>query len=218
MGSAPPRSPSAKRRSAPAIPSPSWRPSSRRAGRAPPKCSGCSTTRRGTRRWRRRARVDPLGRRRPPPSGMGTGDARARRPRCHRDRGRRREDHRRPARVPARRDRAGGPVPTRARRKRQHLRVTPSKAEQADATRTALVAVARRLFTERGYAATSTNEIVERAGVTRGALYHHFSTKDELFRAVFEQLEEEVTKHVAQEALRGADPLEQLRHGSRAYL
>ena len=96
--------------------------------------------------------------------------------------------------------------------------MTPSKAEQADATRTALVAAARRLFTERGYAATSTNEIVEQAGVTRGALYHHFSTKDELFRAVFEQLEDEVTKHVAQEALRGADPLEQLRHGSRAYL
>jgi len=96
--------------------------------------------------------------------------------------------------------------------------VTPSKAEQADATRTALVAVARRLFTERGYAATSTNEIVERAGVTRGALYHHFSTKDELFRAVFEQLEDEVTKRVAEEALRGGDPLEQLRLGSRAYL
>ena len=96
--------------------------------------------------------------------------------------------------------------------------MTPSKAEQADATRTALVAVARRLFTERGYAATSTNEIVERAGVTRGALYHHFSTKDELFRAVFEQLEDEVTKRVAEEALRGADPLEQLRLGSRAYL
>jgi AcrR family transcriptional regulator len=80
------------------------------------------------------------------------------------------------------------------------------------------VAAARRLFTERGYAATSTNEIVEQAGVTRGALYHHFSTKDELFRAVFEQLEEEVTNHVAQEALRGADPLDQLRLGSRAYL
>ncbi len=96
--------------------------------------------------------------------------------------------------------------------------MTPSKAEQADATRTALVAAARRLFTERGYAATSTNEIVERAGVTRGALYHHFSTKDELFRAVFEQLEDEVTKRVAEEALRGGDPLEQLRLGSRAYL
>jgi AcrR family transcriptional regulator len=96
--------------------------------------------------------------------------------------------------------------------------VTPSKAEQADATRTALGAAARQLFTERGYAATSTTEIVERAGVTRGALYHHFAAKEDLFRAVFEQLEDEVTEHVAKEALTSADPLEQLRRGTRAYL
>ena len=96
--------------------------------------------------------------------------------------------------------------------------MTPTKAEQADATRTALSAAARQLFTERGYAATTTTEIVERAGVTRGALYHHFAAKDELFRAVFEQLEGEVTKHVAEEALTSPDPLEQLRRGTRAYL
>jgi AcrR family transcriptional regulator len=96
--------------------------------------------------------------------------------------------------------------------------VTPTKAEQADATRTSLTAAARQLFTERGYAATSTTEIVERAGVTRGALYHHFAAKEDLFRAVFEQLEDAVTKHVAQEALTSADPLEQLRRGTRAYL
>jgi len=96
--------------------------------------------------------------------------------------------------------------------------VTPTKAEQADATRTALSAAARQLFTERGYAATSTTEIVERAGVTRGALYHHFAAKDELFRAVFEQLEGEVTEHVAHQALTSDDPLEQLRRGTRAYL
>ena len=96
--------------------------------------------------------------------------------------------------------------------------MTPTKAEQADATRTALSAAARQLFTESGYAATTTTEIVERAGVTRGALYHHFAAKDELFRAVFEQLEGEVTKHVAEEALTSPDPLEQLRRGTRAYL
>jgi AcrR family transcriptional regulator len=96
--------------------------------------------------------------------------------------------------------------------------VTPSKAEQADATRTALSAAARQLFTERGYAATSTTEIVERAGVTRGALYHHFAAKEDLFRAVFEQLEGQVTEHVAKEALTSTDPLEQLRRGTRAYL
>ena len=96
--------------------------------------------------------------------------------------------------------------------------MTPSKSEQADATRGALVAAARTLFTERGYAATSTNDIVQRAGVTRGALYHHFAAKSDLFRAVFEQLEDEVTRHVAREAQAASDPFEQLRLGSRAYL
>jgi len=96
--------------------------------------------------------------------------------------------------------------------------VTSRKAEQSDATRSSLLRVARQLFTERGYAATSTTEIADRAGVTRGALYHHFPAKDDLFRAVFEELEAEVANHVAREALAGADPLEQLRLGSRAFL
>ena len=96
--------------------------------------------------------------------------------------------------------------------------MTPRKAEQGDATRAALVAAARQLFTERGYAATSTTEIVENAGVTRGALYHHFPAKHDLFRAVFEELEAEVAEEVARQALRGADALEQLRLGCRAFL
>jgi AcrR family transcriptional regulator len=96
--------------------------------------------------------------------------------------------------------------------------VTSRKAEQSDATRSALVDAARQLFTERGYTATSTTDIADRAGVTRGALYHHFAAKDDLFRAVFEQLEAEVAEHITHEALRGSDPLEQLRLGSRAFL
>jgi AcrR family transcriptional regulator len=96
--------------------------------------------------------------------------------------------------------------------------VTTRKAERSDATRSALLSVARRLFTERGYAATSTTEIVERAGVTRGALYHHFAAKHELFRAVFEQLEAEMTQQIAHDALAGTDALEQLRLGCRVFL
>ena len=96
--------------------------------------------------------------------------------------------------------------------------MTSRKAEQRDATRAALLVVARQLFTERGYAATSTTEIADRAGVTRGAIYHHFAAKDDLFRAVFEQLEAEIAEHVTREALAGTDPLEQLRLGSRAFL
>jgi AcrR family transcriptional regulator len=96
--------------------------------------------------------------------------------------------------------------------------VTTRKAKQSDATRGTLLSAARSLFTEYGYAATSTNEIADRAGVTRGALYHHFAAKDDLFRAVFEQLEAETAEHVAREAIAGPDPLEQLRLGCRAFL
>jgi AcrR family transcriptional regulator len=96
--------------------------------------------------------------------------------------------------------------------------VTGRKAEQSDATRATLLSVARDLFTEHGYAATSTTEIADQAGVTRGALYHHFTAKDDLFRAVFEQLEQEVVDRVARGAAAGADALEQMRLGSHAFL
>lgn len=62
-----------------------------------------------------------------------------------------------------------------------------TKAEQYEKTRMILLDVAHELFAMQGYAATSTSEIVERAKVTRGALYYHFRDKEDLFRAVFER-------------------------------
>lgn len=92
------------------------------------------------------------------------------------------------------------------------------RAEQAEATRAALVAAARGLFAERGYAAVGTEEIVRRARVTRGALYHHFAGKEGLFEAVFEQVEGELTEQVAGVAMRAAGPWEGMRSGARAFL
>jgi AcrR family transcriptional regulator len=91
------------------------------------------------------------------------------------------------------------------------------RAERGDATRAALVDAARELFAERGYSTVGTNEVVERAGVTRGAMYHHFRDKKDLFRAVYEQTEEEVVAATA--ARMGAidDPWELLVAGMRSF-
>jgi AcrR family transcriptional regulator len=94
-----------------------------------------------------------------------------------------------------------------------------TKAAQREATTAALVTAARELFAERGYAGVGTEEIVQRAGVTRGALYHHFKGgKEELFRAVVVQLSAEVVQRVAAAAAVTADPWEELVLGSEAFL
>jgi AcrR family transcriptional regulator len=72
-----------------------------------------------------------------------------------------------------------------------------SQQERTRATRAALLTAGRTLFAQRGYAAVPAEEIVAAAGVTRGALQHHFGDKKELFRAVFEQLESEVPAQVS---------------------
>jgi AcrR family transcriptional regulator len=91
---------------------------------------------------------------------------------------------------------------------------------RAEATRAALMAAARHLFTERGYDAVGTEEIVRAAGVTRGALYHHFGGKADLLEAVYERLEAESTERVARVVL-GSElesPLEAMRAGIEAFL
>jgi len=91
--------------------------------------------------------------------------------------------------------------------------------QRSRATREALLSAARALFAERGYGAVGTEEIVRAAGVTRGALYHQFRDKEQLFEAVFEQVEAEVTQRIAESALAGAtDPLAALHAGAHAFL
>ncbi|MDQ6811916.1 MAG: TetR/AcrR family transcriptional regulator [Actinomycetota bacterium] len=93
------------------------------------------------------------------------------------------------------------------------------KAEQAEATRSALMATARELFAERGYAGVATEEIVHATGVTRGALYHHFTGKKELFQAVYEDVERQLVERIAASAISSAgDPLQALHAGAQAFL
>ena len=93
-----------------------------------------------------------------------------------------------------------------------------TQEERSEATRAKLIAAARRLFAERGYAGVGTEEIVRAAGVTRGALYHHFAGKPELLEAVYREVEAEITRKIAAGALGGSDPLEALRAGSEMFL
>src|SRR3954466_12506687 len=89
---------------------------------------------------------------------------------------------------------------------------------RSEATRAALVAAARPLFADRGFAGVGTEEIVRAAGVTRGALYHQFRDKRELFAAVFEQLEAELAERVAAAAADAEGPLAARGVGSEAWL
>jgi AcrR family transcriptional regulator len=92
------------------------------------------------------------------------------------------------------------------------------RERQAEATREHLVAVARQRFAEQGYAATSIEDIVQRAGVAKGALYHHFSGKDELFRAVYEAVLADVVSAVMATASAEPEPWASVRAGLSAFL
>jgi AcrR family transcriptional regulator len=99
-----------------------------------------------------------------------------------------------------------------------------TQADRTAATRAALVAAARPLFAERGYAGVGAEELARAAGVTRGALYHQFDGKLELFAAVFEQAEAELADQIAARvAAVGADdqpddPLAGLHAGVDAWI
>jgi AcrR family transcriptional regulator len=97
----------------------------------------------------------------------------------------------------------------------------PAASAKAVRTRQALVTAARERFGEQGYAATSVDEIVRSAGVTKGALYHHFADKDALFRAVVEDVKGEVTRVVAAAFLEAAtepDALDTVTRGCLAFI
>jgi AcrR family transcriptional regulator len=90
--------------------------------------------------------------------------------------------------------------------------------EQAEITRRRLIRAARRLYGRKGYADTSIEDVARAAKVTRGALYHHFDNKRELFRAVYEQLAEELTAGLLEAARREPRPELHLEIGCQAFL
>lgn len=95
-----------------------------------------------------------------------------------------------------------------------------SRARQADATRRGLIASARELFAEHGYHAVSVRDVTARAGVTRGALGHHFTGKEDLFLAVFDAVESELIASGANQSgdLSNLDAWALFRAGVQHYL
>ena len=91
------------------------------------------------------------------------------------------------------------------------------QAERTARTRAALIAAARRLFASRGYAETATPDIVREAGVTRGALYHHFHDKQDLFRVVLEAEQQAIQAHIEADTRGDGDPISELMEGSLAF-
>ena len=89
--------------------------------------------------------------------------------------------------------------------------------ERTEQTQQALIAAARRLFVDKGYAETATPDIVSAAGVTRGALYHHFEDKRALFRAVIEQEAEKVAEEIESRSADAQSPRDALLSGASAY-
>ena len=93
-----------------------------------------------------------------------------------------------------------------------------TQAQRRATTRRALLDAARSLFAEKGYHGTAAEEIVRRAGLTRGALYHHFEDKKDLFRAVVDEMEGEIDEEIeAAERAQSSLP-EAVMAGYRAFV
>lgn len=93
----------------------------------------------------------------------------------------------------------------------------PTQEERSEVTRGKLLDAARRLFRTRGYPRTSIEEIASRAGLTKGAFYHHFEDKRAIFLAVFEETERRLME-TATAGIEGGDAWRRLRAGCRAFL
>ncbi len=92
------------------------------------------------------------------------------------------------------------------------------RAAQGRATRGQLIEVATSLFADRGYEGTSIEAVLAAAGVSRGALYHHFAGKEALFKAVLQALSERVTAQVTEAIRDCTDPVDAMHTGALAWI
>ena len=93
-----------------------------------------------------------------------------------------------------------------------------TQTERLAVTRATLLREARLIFAASGYDAAATEEIVQRAEVTRGALYYHFKDKRAVFEAIVEEVAREIAAAIDKRAEPVGDPLQALIEGTRAFL
>jgi AcrR family transcriptional regulator len=93
-----------------------------------------------------------------------------------------------------------------------------TQAERREATIAALDRAAQQLFETRGFADTTVDDIVAKAGVAKGAFYHHYESKEAVFTKVLEGVQLAVAREVSRIASKSSDPVERLRVGLRVYI
>jgi AcrR family transcriptional regulator len=93
-----------------------------------------------------------------------------------------------------------------------------ARRDRGDATRRHIVATATRLFTEQGYEAVSIEAVLKACAISRGALYHHFPSKEAVFTAVLEAVEARIAEQVSAAGKDAEDGVDALRRGARVWL
>jgi len=91
------------------------------------------------------------------------------------------------------------------------------QAERTEATRGAIIAAASDLFGRQGFAATSMDQIARKSGLAKGAIYHHFATKEAVFEAVFRLASERLAERILREAADANDVLTAIAGGVLSY-
>ncbi len=109
-------------------------------------------------------------------------------------------------------------TPRSTRRRSAEREDSRTQAQRSEETTDQLLTAARALFAEKGFAGTSTEEIVRTAGVTRGAMYHHFASKEDLFEAVLRREQEALARRIQKAAASKRDAWSQLKAGCDEFL
>jgi AcrR family transcriptional regulator len=107
---------------------------------------------------------------------------------------------------------------SRQRRRAKVTAMARLRDDHVEATRRALLDAARQRFGTRGFGGTSLDDVAADAGVTKGALYHHFRGKEHLFLSVYDEVESDLSAHSLAAAAQGSDAVDALRRGFGAFL